>query len=580
MKKAFIVLLIAIVSITALVSCNPEPKENHTHDYSKEVVDAKYLKDAATCTTKAVYYKSCECGEKGTETFESGDASHSVTKTEAAAATCTAAGNNEYWTCSVCTKLFAEEECETELTAEDVTISKIAHTMTHHEAVAATCTAAGTAEYYECSECEKNYAEEQGTTELTTVDVAKTAHVDANSDGICDNCGYDAANSRIAVGTFAMFAQAFDSAVANEVTDIVLTADIAWDDEVAESIAVDASGLTIDLNGHTLSAVPGGGKFNLQGDSFTLTNGTVAGRTDGTSYAVLTINDKSSNATLAADGEDVAAVKPASYDDSDPIYKKRIVLKDLVLDYAGMRNGICFISFDNVTVNNTVPGKAVCLNGTNALINNCSFSSKETTAVYGLHVVGGGNLVTITGTNTFNGGQYGLYIQNSGNVVVAAGAEVTAEGKYVKATSTTSGTATGAIYLIDHSSLTIDGSVTAKAANSIYKNQAVVYFSGSLAKAQEGSTLTVNDGGSLRIFARDNVPCLFYNNNADGGYVLTFANGSHLYLNDEVTDHALVVTTSGTDSECYPQAKAVTDTVVLTSREGTAGARLTIYDLR
>ena len=36
----------------------------------KDVVDAKYLKDAATCTADAVYYKSCEvCGYKGTETF-------------------------------------------------------------------------------------------------------------------------------------------------------------------------------------------------------------------------------------------------------------------------------------------------------------------------------------------------------------------------------------------------------------------------------------------------------------------------------------------------------------------------------
>ena len=44
------------------------------HDFTAETVDAKYLKSAATCTAKAVYYKSCAvCGEKGTETFETGD---------------------------------------------------------------------------------------------------------------------------------------------------------------------------------------------------------------------------------------------------------------------------------------------------------------------------------------------------------------------------------------------------------------------------------------------------------------------------------------------------------------------------
>ncbi|MCR5376089.1 MAG: hypothetical protein K6E71_05005, partial [Lachnospiraceae bacterium] len=43
------------------------------HFFDKEVVDAKFLKSAATCTEAAVYYKSCACGEKGTETFSSGE---------------------------------------------------------------------------------------------------------------------------------------------------------------------------------------------------------------------------------------------------------------------------------------------------------------------------------------------------------------------------------------------------------------------------------------------------------------------------------------------------------------------------
>ena len=44
------------------------------HDFTAEVVEEKYLKSAATCTEKAVYYKSCTvCGEKGTETFEVGN---------------------------------------------------------------------------------------------------------------------------------------------------------------------------------------------------------------------------------------------------------------------------------------------------------------------------------------------------------------------------------------------------------------------------------------------------------------------------------------------------------------------------
>lgn len=44
------------------------------HAFDKEVVAADYLKSAATCTDAAVYYKSCECGAKGTDTFTDGDA--------------------------------------------------------------------------------------------------------------------------------------------------------------------------------------------------------------------------------------------------------------------------------------------------------------------------------------------------------------------------------------------------------------------------------------------------------------------------------------------------------------------------
>ena len=51
-----------------------ESGELSAHDFTAETVDAKYLKSATTCTAKAVYYKSCKvCGERGTETFETGN---------------------------------------------------------------------------------------------------------------------------------------------------------------------------------------------------------------------------------------------------------------------------------------------------------------------------------------------------------------------------------------------------------------------------------------------------------------------------------------------------------------------------
>ena len=60
--------------------CKAEYGEKLPHDFTAETVDAKYLKSAATCTKKAVYYKSCAvCGlsSEGTAdeaTFFSGNA--------------------------------------------------------------------------------------------------------------------------------------------------------------------------------------------------------------------------------------------------------------------------------------------------------------------------------------------------------------------------------------------------------------------------------------------------------------------------------------------------------------------------
>ena len=61
--------------------CGAEKPTEHKHAYTEKVVESKYLKTAATCKAKAVYYYSCECGERGTETFEYGEkSSHTFDK--------------------------------------------------------------------------------------------------------------------------------------------------------------------------------------------------------------------------------------------------------------------------------------------------------------------------------------------------------------------------------------------------------------------------------------------------------------------------------------------------------------------
>ncbi len=69
MKKHFLKGIAFALAVCAL----PVAGCGHKHDFSGEVVSKKYLCTEATCIAPATYYYSCECGEKGTETFQSGE---------------------------------------------------------------------------------------------------------------------------------------------------------------------------------------------------------------------------------------------------------------------------------------------------------------------------------------------------------------------------------------------------------------------------------------------------------------------------------------------------------------------------
>ena len=75
------------------------------HSFEQKVTDAKYQKSAATCTEAAVYYKSCACGEKSTETFESGEPlghDYKAVEGSAVAPTCEKAGKEADQKCERC----------------------------------------------------------------------------------------------------------------------------------------------------------------------------------------------------------------------------------------------------------------------------------------------------------------------------------------------------------------------------------------------------------------------------------------------------------------------------------------------
>ena len=136
-------------------------------------------KGTTTYTAKVTFEKKDYADTKDVQDIKA--LGHTLTKTAAKAATCTEPGNNEYWTCSVCKKVFkADKTTETTVVAE--TLAALGHKMTKTPAKPATCAAEGNNEYYTCSVCNKVFKDEQGNT-LTTVAAETLAKDPANHTG-------------------------------------------------------------------------------------------------------------------------------------------------------------------------------------------------------------------------------------------------------------------------------------------------------------------------------------------------------------------------------------------------------------
>ena len=204
--------------------CNAAYGELAAHDFTAETAEEQYLKSAATCTEKAVYYKSCavcELSSKGTDgeaTFEAGkplghdwgawtsngDGTHTRTCTVDGCSAGTQTENcidaNKDHKCDICDYIISEcaddnkdHKCDycgkklTEHTGGKATCKDKAkcefcgesygelnankHSdLKHFPAVAATKTAEGNIEYWYCSGCKKYYKDATATQEIKQAD--------------------------------------------------------------------------------------------------------------------------------------------------------------------------------------------------------------------------------------------------------------------------------------------------------------------------------------------------------------------------------------------------------------------------
>ena len=155
-------------------------------------VDHNYKSVAAkdaTCTEAGnkAYRECSRCGKmlEGTSgtTETTADAvklpalGHAMKKTDASPATCTETGNNEYYTCDRCHKVYKDEAGATETTVEKETIPANGHTMKRVDKHDATCTEDGHEEYWRCEECGYLSSDREGQNEIINpVKISATGH--------------------------------------------------------------------------------------------------------------------------------------------------------------------------------------------------------------------------------------------------------------------------------------------------------------------------------------------------------------------------------------------------------------------
>ena len=159
--------------------CHEKYGDLKPHSFTAENTDAQYLKTAATCTTAAVYYKSCAvCGEVGTETFTSGspaghswgawtsngDDTHtrhctvegcggvSAAPCSGGTATCVSAA-----VCTVCGQTYGNKDAGN-------------HDLKHTAAKEPGVFVSGHIEYWQCSACGKYFADANGAKEISQSD--------------------------------------------------------------------------------------------------------------------------------------------------------------------------------------------------------------------------------------------------------------------------------------------------------------------------------------------------------------------------------------------------------------------------
>ena len=156
-------------------------KASFTYNYCIHTLTQVAAK-SATCTEPGyvAHWKCSKCGKLFADADGKQEATmeeltvtvpHTLTKTEEVPSTCTETGVTAYWTCEVCGKIFLDADGKQETDKDGLVMEKKPHTLTKTEAKAATYQEAGNQEYWTCDVCGKVFSDEQAANETTAEDM-------------------------------------------------------------------------------------------------------------------------------------------------------------------------------------------------------------------------------------------------------------------------------------------------------------------------------------------------------------------------------------------------------------------------
>jgi hypothetical protein len=163
---------------------------NHSADGESTVTSVEAKDPTCTDVGNVAYWHCSKCDTyflNGDLTMVAMDgtalaaAGHKASRTEAVAPTCTEDGNVAYWSCAKCGKYFSDEDPTQEIFLDDTVVAATGHNASKTEAKAATCTEAGNVEYWYCPACGEYFSDEALTKQISQADtvLAATAHAGA-----------------------------------------------------------------------------------------------------------------------------------------------------------------------------------------------------------------------------------------------------------------------------------------------------------------------------------------------------------------------------------------------------------------